>query len=93
MNDNHEHHEPMSYGLLILVWLSLLVLTALTVTATGMNFGALSVTVAVVIAAIKSSVVLFFFMHLKYEKSDDYQKAAPGIRRGSSGGGQAKAGN
>jgi len=69
MDDNHEHHEPVSYGLLVLVWLSLLVLTALTVTVAGMNLGALSVAVAVVIATIKSSVVLFFFMHLKYEKT------------------------
>lgn len=69
MADHHEHHEPVGYGLLILVWLSLLVLTALTVTIAGMNLGALSVTVAVLIASIKASVVLFFFMHLKYEKT------------------------
>jgi cytochrome c oxidase subunit 4 len=60
-------HEPMGYGTYFLTWFSLLCLTAITVTAAGMHFGGMSVVVALVIAAIKASIVLFLFMHLKYE--------------------------
>jgi cytochrome c oxidase subunit 4 len=67
---NHDHdtkHEPVGYGVYFLTWFGLLVLTAITVTAAGMNFGNLSVFVALVIAAVKATVVLYLFMHLKYE--------------------------
>jgi cytochrome c oxidase subunit IV len=67
---NHEletEHEPVSYGIYVISWLALVVLTAITVSAAGMSFGSFSVFVALVIAAIKASVVLYFFMHLKYE--------------------------
>ncbi len=68
---NHEHdehaHEPVGYGTYFLTWFALLVLTAITVTAAGMHFGNASVLVALTIAAIKASIVLYLFMHLKYE--------------------------
>ena len=68
MHDHHDQHEPISYGLFVIVWLALLVLTALTVTVAGMHLGALSVTVALLVASVKASIVMWFFMHLKYEK-------------------------
>lgn len=67
---DHEHdteHEPVSYGLYFLAWFALVVLTAITVTVAGMSFGSFSVFMALLIAAIKASIVLYFFMHLKYE--------------------------
>jgi cytochrome c oxidase subunit IV len=71
MEHGHGHeevaHEPQGYGAYFLTWFSLLVLTAATVTAAGMHFGKASVLVALVIAAIKASIVLYLFMHLKYE--------------------------
>jgi cytochrome c oxidase subunit 4 len=70
MSHDHEHatdHEPVGYGTYILTWFTLVVLTAVTVTAAGMNFGKLSVLVALLIATIKAGVVLMIFMHLKYE--------------------------
>lgn len=66
-HDNTTEHEPVSYGTYILTWFTLVVLTAVTVTAAGMNFGKISVLVALLIATIKASVVLMIFMHLKYE--------------------------
>jgi cytochrome c oxidase subunit 4 len=67
----HEHeehaHEPVGYGSYFLTWFALLALTAITVTAAGMHFGSLSVLVALIIAMIKASIVLYLFMHLKYE--------------------------
>jgi len=68
---DHEHeehaHEPAGYGMYFLTWFSLLVLTAITVTAAGMHFGSMSVVVALFIALVKASIVLWLFMHLKYE--------------------------
>jgi len=66
-HDKATEHEPVSYGTYILTWFTLVVLTAVTVTAAGMNFGKISVLVALMIATIKASVVLMIFMHLKYE--------------------------
>ena len=68
MDDHHSQHEPVGYGLFVVTWLALLVLTVLTVTVAGMHLGGLSVATAVIIAGIKASIVLTFFMHLKYER-------------------------
>ncbi len=66
-HEHEEHHEPAGYGVYFLTWFSLLVLTAITVTAAGMHFGSMSVVVALFIALVKASIVLWLFMHLKYE--------------------------
>jgi cytochrome c oxidase subunit IV len=50
------------------VWLALLALTAITVTVAGLHLGAFSTLTAIVIASVKAGLVLWFFMHLKYEK-------------------------
>ena len=68
MKKKHAEHEHSGYGIYVVTWLALLVLTAITVTVTGMNLGKFSVLTALAIATIKGSVVLAFFMHLKYEK-------------------------
>lgn len=65
--DHSTAHEPISYGTYVLTWLALLVLTAITVTASGMHFGNMSVLVALLIATVKATVVLQIFMHMKYE--------------------------
>lgn len=65
----HSEHEHPGYGVFIVTWLSLLVLTAATVTVSGMDLRGLSVMVAIIIASVKSSLVLYFFMHLKYERT------------------------
>ncbi|MGE5478964.1 MAG: cytochrome C oxidase subunit IV family protein [Chloroflexota bacterium] len=65
----HEHMHGLStgYGLNILVWLSLLSLTALTVAVAGINLGGYTLVVALGIAAIKSALVINIFMHIKYD--------------------------
>lgn len=55
-------------GTYVAVWLSLLALTAITITAAGMHLGIFSTLTALLIASTKASLVLWFFMHLKYEK-------------------------
>lgn len=67
-NDGHiaEVHHP-SYGVNILVWIGLLSLTAITVAIAGINLGALALTVALLIATVKSLFVVNFFMHVKFD--------------------------
>jgi cytochrome c oxidase subunit 4 len=68
MKDEQDtQHQPMGYGVYVLTWLTLLLLTSITTTAAGLNFGHLSVFVALVVAAVKATIVLYLFMHLKYE--------------------------
>ena len=49
------------------VLISLLILTALTVGAAQVDFGALNAVLAMLIATIKAGLVLLYFMHLKYD--------------------------
>jgi cytochrome c oxidase subunit 4 len=62
----------------VLVWLGLLLLTGVTVSVAGVNLGRLSVLIVLVIAGIKSTLVLLYFMHLKYEKGFLFMLIMPG---------------
>jgi len=63
-----EHqHEPVPYRTFILIWAALLVLTVITVAISRVHLGPLNIWVALGVASIKSSLVIFFFMHLKQE--------------------------
>jgi len=66
MSEHTEHHGP-GYGLFIGIWAALMALTAVTVWSAGFDLGFLNVIVAMSIASTKASLVVFFFMHLKYE--------------------------
>jgi cytochrome c oxidase subunit 4 len=59
--------HAVDYGAYVTVWLALMILLALTVTAAGLGLGALSVLAVLAIAGVKSALVLNYFMHLKYE--------------------------
>jgi cytochrome c oxidase subunit IV len=50
------------------VWGALILLTATTVTVAGFNLQKIAIVVCLGIAAIKSTLVLFYFMHLRYEQ-------------------------
>jgi cytochrome c oxidase subunit IV len=52
----------------VTAWLALLALTGITITVAGMHLGAFSTLTALLIASIKASLVLWLFMHLKYER-------------------------
>ena len=69
MNGGHtehvEHHLPTN--LYFVIFGALMVLTALTVGLAFVNLGQLNIVVALVVAIIKASLVVLFFMHLKYE--------------------------
>ncbi|TRZ70403.1 MAG: cytochrome-c oxidase [Bacteroidetes bacterium] len=51
------------------VLFTLLILTTITITATWIDLSALTVLVALVIASVKSFIVLRYFMHLKFEST------------------------
>ena len=51
----------------ILVWIALLILTGVTIMAARLHMGAWSMLSNILIATTKASLVLWFFMHLKYE--------------------------
>jgi cytochrome c oxidase subunit 4 len=55
---------PVLFGVLA----TLLVMTYVTVAASWMNFGRFNLWIALAIAVFKASLVLLFFMHLKYDK-------------------------
>lgn len=57
----------MSYTTLAMVLAALLLLTGVTVAASSFNLGRFNVPVALGIACTKVTLVLLFFMHLKYE--------------------------
>lgn len=66
--ENKSEHHIVSTRTFLFVWLALLALTAMTVTVARMHLGALSTLTAIAIASAKAGLVLWFFMHLKYEK-------------------------
>lgn len=63
---DHEH-SPLSYRFLTLIWVGLMCLTVVTVAVAKVDLGYLNVIVALAVASAKASLVIFFFMHLKYE--------------------------
>jgi len=63
-----EKRHSVPLGTYFMIWFGLLVLTGVTVTAAGLHLGKLSIIVAILIATVKGTYVLFYFMNLKYEK-------------------------
>jgi cytochrome c oxidase subunit 4 len=63
----NEKHHIIPYRTLISVLGVLITLTLISVFLTQISLGTLTVTIALLIAAVKSSFVLRIFMHLKFE--------------------------
>ena len=63
----NEKHHIIPYRTLLLVLGLLIFLTLVSVIVTQISLGALTVAVALLIAALKSTFVLRIFMHLKFE--------------------------
>lgn len=53
----------------VIVWIVLMVLTAITVYVSYINFGTLNIVIALTVASIKATIVALYFMHLKFEDS------------------------
>ncbi len=63
-NDNHSKKHTKAY---VAIWITLLLLTFVTVDVSYYDFGSLNIVVAMLIATIKATLVAIFFMHLKYD--------------------------
>ena len=68
---SHAEHEHLAHVIplpaLLGVFLALLVLTGVTVAATGVDLGRWNLPVAMAIATVKATLVALFFMHLLYD--------------------------
>ena len=65
--EKHQEHHIIEYRTLSGVLAILFVLTGITVGVSYLDMGKLNVWVALLIASAKGSLVLLFFMHMKYE--------------------------
>ena len=61
----HEEHASHSIGFSLAIGIGLLILTATTVGAAFVNLGPFNPIVALLIATIKATLVVLFFMHVK----------------------------
>jgi cytochrome c oxidase subunit 4 len=59
------HSTSSSLTTYVAIWIALLVGTALTVYASGLDLGPFNAAVALTIATIKATLVALFFMHIK----------------------------
>ena len=64
---SEEKNHISSYTSSIWVLTALLLLTVATVSITSVNLGPLSVSIAMFIAGLKATLVLLYFMHLKFD--------------------------
>ncbi|CAK8724696.1 Cytochrome c oxidase subunit 4 [Candidatus Electrothrix laxa] len=65
--NTEENQHIISYKMLGIVLAALLVLTGVTVAVSTVDLGVFNVPVALLIASTKATLVLLFFMHMKYE--------------------------
>ena len=63
-----EEVRKTRYQTYALVWVTLILLTGITLSAAGRELGGWTVLIALVIAGTKSGLVLTYFMHLRSER-------------------------
>jgi len=72
MSNSHsavaEKPHVLPDGLFVMVWAALLVLTAITVGGSVFFPGKIGILVAMIVTPVKATLILMYFMHLKYEK-------------------------
>ena len=64
-HDNHVSSDTLNWTVLLV----LLILTTITILAIKIHLGAFTVLLALLIASVKVTIVLTYFMHLKFENS------------------------
>jgi cytochrome c oxidase subunit 4 len=68
-NPEHGSHHIVTPKVYAMVYISLLIGTALTVWAADQNFGVFNPIIALAIASTKMVIVILFFMHVKYQSN------------------------
>ncbi|HUI82920.1 MAG TPA: cytochrome C oxidase subunit IV family protein [Candidatus Binatia bacterium] len=70
MKPTDEHISPQAHivpvSLYVGIWITLMICTGLTVFAASVDLGIFNIVVALVIATLKGTLVVLFFMHLRY---------------------------
>lgn len=66
-HDSHEHNHIIPLKVYFGILATLLFLTIITVVASRIDFGHMNTVIAFAIATVKASLVLGYFMHLKYD--------------------------
>ncbi len=64
----NEKHHIVSYKTYTVILLVLIALTFISIGITNIELGSFAVTGALLLASVKSFLVLTYFMHLKYDK-------------------------
>ena len=67
MSSSGDKHHIIPLKVYFTVLGALVVLTAVTVAASRIDFGHMNTVIALAIASVKASLVLAYFMHLKYD--------------------------
>ncbi len=65
MSEHETHIVP--YKSNVLIWIDLLIMTFVTIEIAQFDFHDLTVVIALLVASIKTYLVGYFFMHLKFE--------------------------
>ncbi len=69
MPAHHQDEHPLvPYRVYVVVWAALLALTAITVGVSYLDLKHVAILTAVLIATVKGSLVLMYFMHIRFEK-------------------------
>ena len=68
MSDNKHQVHIVKYRTYLFVLLGLLIFTTLSVAVTSVELGPYAVVAALIFATLKSSLVLAYFMHLKFDQ-------------------------
>lgn len=66
--DGHDFAHPMPVPVLLAVFFALTFLTIVTVGQASFDFGSWDILIVMVIATIKASLVMAFFMHMAFDK-------------------------
>ena len=66
-DDHHDEPHLIAYSTYILIWLALCTLTLITVGVAMVDMRHMAIPVALLVACIKSTLVLLWFMHVKFE--------------------------
>jgi cytochrome c oxidase subunit 4 len=62
-----KQHKTAGFRLYVITWAVLVILAAASVSVTQYHLGISSILVALVIASLKAGLILYIFMHLRYE--------------------------
>ncbi len=64
----NETHHIVPYKVYVYIWAALVILTGITVGASYANLSHVAILTAILIATVKGSLVLMYFMHIRFER-------------------------